>query len=88
MVIVTVSAKEELKKRLLAFTDDPEISLRLLATSEGQLGLLPGKEEEGDEVVEQDRIKVLLIGHELAPILDGMTCDFKDTYDGRRFFIS
>jgi len=88
MITVTDKARETLKELLLSNGDDPEISLRLVAKPPGQFGLALDREAEGDQVVEQEGTKVLLIGHELAPILDGMTFDVKDTPDGRKFFIS
>jgi len=88
MITVTVSAKKELKKMLQANTNDPEVSLRLIAKPGGQLSFALGKEAEGDQVVEHSGIKVLLIGLELAPILDGMTLDVKDTPEGQKFSIS
>jgi len=37
---VTESAKQELKEKLLANTDDPEMCLRLQGEPSGQLGLV------------------------------------------------
>ena len=73
MITVTDKARETLKELLLSNSDDPEISLRLVANPPGQFGLALDREAEGDQVVEQEGTKVLLIGHELANIADGKT---------------
>ena len=52
MVTVTESAKGLLKEILTAHSDDPEMGVRLASDPQGQLGLVLGKEEPGDQVVE------------------------------------
>ena len=88
MLTVTESAKELLKDMLAPHTDDPEMGLRLVLEPSGQGGLAVGREAEGDQVVEHDGFKVLLVGHELAPIVDRITIDVKDTEDGPKLVIS
>jgi len=88
MITVPDKARETLKGLLLSNSDDPEISLRLVAKPPGQFGLALDREAEGDQVVEQEGTKVLLIGHELANIADGATLDVQDTRDGLRLSIS
>lgn len=91
MLTVTESAKELLTETLLANTDDPEISLRLtLLTLEppGQLGLVLDREAEGDQVVEHEGAKVLLVASELAAVMDGITLDVQDTADGPKLVVS
>lgn len=88
MLTVTDSAKQELKKTLLAHTDDPEVSLRLELKSPGEFGLLLGKEAEGDQVVEYEGTKVLLVASELAPVVEGITFDVQDTADGPKLVVS
>jgi Fe-S cluster assembly iron-binding protein IscA len=82
MLAVTDSAKQELKKKLLASTDDPEVSLRLELKPPGQLGLVLGKEAEGDQVIKHEGTKVLLVAAELASAVEGITLDVQDTSGG------
>ena len=87
MLTVTESAKQLLKRTLSAHTDDPEISLRLSLKAPGQLGMVLDREAEGDQVVEHGGTKVLLVGHELLPIVEGLTLDVKDAADGPKLVI-
>ena len=88
MLTVTESAKEQLKETLLANTDDPEIGLRLTLEPGGQFGLVLGREQEGDQVVEHEGAKVLLVATELAPAVDGITLDVQETADGPKLVVS
>ena len=88
MLTVTESAKELLKDKLVAHTDDPEIGLRLELKPPGQLGLVVGREAEGDQVVEHEGLKVLLVAPELAHVVDGITLDVQDTADGPKLVVS
>lgn len=88
MLTATESAKEQLKETLLANTDDPEIGLRLTLEPGGQLGLVLGREQEGDQVVEHEGAKVLLVASELAPAVDGVTLGVQDTADGPKLVVS
>lgn len=87
MLIVTEDAMRYLKELLLAHTNDPEAGVRLTGRS-GQLGVVLGKAAEGDQVVEHDGFKVLLVGRELSGTLDGVTLDVQDTPDGKRLVVS
>ena len=82
MLAVTERAKEKLKSILLSKVDNPQAALRLTATGQGQLGLMVDVETPGDEVVEHQGSKVLLIEKELATRLEGTTLDVEDTPDG------
>lgn len=82
MMIVTDEAKNRLKKTLLANTDDPEVCLRLEMRSASKFGLVLGKEAEGDEVIEHEDSKLLLIGKEMADAVDALTIDVQDTPEG------
>jgi len=88
MLTVTESAKRLLKKILLSKTDDPDVGLRLSLKPPGQLGIVLGREAEGDQVVEHQGLKVLLVAQELAPVLDGETLDIQDTANGPTLVIS
>lgn len=87
MLKVTDGAKQELKKTLSAHTDDPEVSLRLELKPPNQFGLALGKEAEGDQVIEHEEAKVLLVASELAPAVDGVTLDVQDTADGPKLWL-
>jgi len=88
MLIVTEGAKQLLKETLLALSDDPEAGLRLSVKAPGQLGLVLDSEEEGDQVVEYEGAKVLLVASELAPVVDGVTLDVQDTPEGPKLAVS
>lgn len=66
MLKVADDAKKYLKKALHAYTDDPEIGLRLLVGAPGKIRLRLDKERSGDQVVEYEGFKVLLVGQETA----------------------
>ncbi len=87
MLAVTNGAKQLLLEALLANTDDPEVGLRLALGPGGQLALVLDKEAEGDQVVEHKGSKVLLVGAELAFVVDGVTIDVRDTEDGPRLIV-
>jgi len=89
MVTVTERAKEELKDILLAAeVSEPEISLRLAPTAPGQFGLVPDKEQEGDQIVEHEGTKVLLVEAELVAPLEGVTIDCQDSPEGPRLVMT
>lgn len=88
MVTVTENAKQQLKETLLANRDDPETSLRLSIKTPGQFGLALDKEHEGDQVVEHEGVKVLLVGLEIVEQLQGATLDVGDTPEGTKLVIS
>ena len=88
MLVVTESAKQLLKNTLRLHSDDPEISLRLSMDPGGQLGLKLGSKIEGDQVVEHEGAKVLLVAPELTPALEGVTLDVQDTVDGPELVVN
>ncbi len=88
MLTVTEGAKQLLKETLLAHSDDPEAGLRLSMKPPGQFGIELDWEVEGDQVVEHEGSKVLLVASELAPVVDGVTLDVQDTPDGPKLVIS
>jgi len=82
VITVTERAKEELKAILIANEAELDEGLRLLPSSEGRFVLAVGDELSGDQVVEYEGSKVLLVGLEYLKILDGKTVDCRDTEDG------
>lgn len=87
MITVTERAKEELKAILVAIGADPEEGLRLLPRQDGVYVLDLDTELSGDQVVEYEDYKVLLVGIEYFEILDGKTVDCRDTRDGTVLFV-
>jgi len=87
MVMVTEQAAEELRGKLLAATTDPELGLRLLPAPGGRFVLLPDTELSGDQVVEYQGSKVLLVGVEYLRALEGSTVDCQDTREGAVLFV-
>ena len=89
MVTVTEDAKQELGRVLSsANVDDPTVGLRLTAGDRGQFGLVLDTEKEGDQVVEHEGSKVLLVGQELIELLEGVIIDCRRTDEGARLIIS
>jgi len=88
MLTVTEEAKQILKEKLLANTDDSEMCLRLKGEPGGQLGLVLDKETPDDYVVEHEGSKVLLIGKELPDVVDELTLGTEDTPEGPKLTIS
>jgi Fe-S cluster assembly iron-binding protein IscA len=77
MVYVTERARESLRE-LLAESDDPSASLRLGTVTSGQLGVFRDRERADDQIVEHEGVAVLLIGKEIAPIVQNTTIDYDD----------
>ena len=87
MITVTERAKEHLKNTLEANCDEAvedSQGLRLGMTGPGQFGLGLDTPREGDEVVEHDGSKVLMVEGELAGRLNGLTLDIQDTGEGEQ----
>lgn len=84
---VTEAAKKELKEKLAANTDDPDVCIRLKAGPDGGLGLVLSREAEGDVVVEHEDRKLLLVTQELAATLENAVIDVEDTKEGRKWVV-
>ena len=87
MINVTENAKEELKRISTEAVDQPESKLRLVASQEGQLGLIVDSEREGDQLVEHQGSTVLVVGQELSAALEGIGIDCQDTDGGPRLVL-
>ena len=72
MVTVTEDAKKVLKTILVAAEADPDEGLRLLPTADGVFALALDTELSGDQVVEYEGFRVLLVGIEYHRVLEGM----------------
>jgi len=90
MLTVTALAGEKLKEAIQAQMADPEVAIRLVPSPSmpDRLELTLDKEQVGDQVVESEGVKVLLLGPEVAPALEGMVIDCEETPEGVRFTIS
>ncbi|MGE5617787.1 MAG: HesB/IscA family protein [Sphingomonadaceae bacterium] len=96
MVTVTAEAKDLLQELLRQAEQqgapvDENTSIRLAQTApvegqEGQVGLSLVLDEphEGDQVVEHEGKKILLVDPATSDLLQGVTLDAVDTPDGRR----
>jgi len=82
MLRVTERAKQQLKQILAAKVDNPRAVLRLTASEPDKLGLGIDIEMPGDQVVEYEGSKVLVVEQGLAASLEGRTLDVEDTADG------
>ncbi len=87
MIEVSDQAKVELKKILMNYVDNPQAGLRLAPAESGLFGLGIDVEMPGDEVVEHEGSKVLIIAKELAVNLKGITMDVQDTPDGPKIVL-
>jgi len=90
MLTVTANAKEKLKETLQEQAD-PEMAIRIIPSPSNpdQLQLALDKSREEDQVVESDDgIKLLLVGPDLVPALEGVTMDYQETPQGSGFTIS
>lgn len=88
MINVTKRAKQELIKILSKKVDFPKASLRLMDRGKGILGLGVDIEAPGDQIVEYEGIKVLIVEPGLATNLKGVTLDVDDTLEGAKLVIS
>jgi Fe-S cluster assembly iron-binding protein IscA len=90
MLTVTTAAAEKLKEAIQAQTTDPEVAVRLIPSpsNPNQLAMALDKEKEGDQVVESEGVKVLVVASELSEALDGMVIDCQDTPEGAQFSLS
>ncbi|MDP2730065.1 MAG: hypothetical protein Q8O55_06260 [Dehalococcoidales bacterium] len=87
MIAVTENAKKVLKSILLSKVDNRYAFLRLLSSGEGELGLGIDIEQPGDNAVEYEGSKLLLVDCELADSLKGVTLDIDHTPEGPELVI-
>ena len=86
---VTENAKAELNRILETRVLDPGKYLRLTVppvwTGEGDFGIVIDDEGEGDQAVDFEGRKVLIVGVDLEDKLRYAILDFKESPDGPRF---
>ena len=87
MITVTDHAKQVLKEILVAREADPDEGLRLMPSPDGEFVLAPDTTLPGDDVVEYEGFKVLLVGIEYFKLLNGKTVDCLETEDGEVLFV-
>ena len=90
MLTVTAQAAEKIREDLKAATADPEVSVRLIPSPSmpNRIEMSLDKEREGDQVVESEGVKILLLDSQIAQALEGMVIDCEETPQGERFTIS
>jgi Fe-S cluster assembly iron-binding protein IscA len=86
MLTVTEGAKRYLKSLLLARTDNLKLSLRLDGEP-GQFRIKLDSEVPGDQVLEYEGAKVLLMDPVLALLLKEAKLDVLDTPDGPKLVV-
>jgi Fe-S cluster assembly iron-binding protein IscA len=87
VINVTQRAGKELMKILNSHVDNWYARLRLVSRGEGRIGLGIDIEMPGDEVVECEGTRVLVVARELAASLDGVTIDAEDDGDYPQFVL-
>ena len=85
---VTERAEKELKTMLITADAEPDQGLRLLPVPDGRYMLALDTELSGDQVVEYEGAKALLVAPELASVVEGVTLDVQDTPEGSKLVIS
>ncbi len=88
IITVTDCVKSLLRGALPAYTCDPGIGFRFILKPEGGVGLRLDREQIDDRVIAQGGLKILLVGHVVALILDGLTFDSLNTGDGSRLSLT
>ena len=87
MLTVTEKAKQELKKILLARSNDTNKSLRIQFKEPAQVGLVVDEEKEGDQVIQLGDMNILLIGEDVAQIFDGVVLDVREDQNGSKLVV-
>ena len=87
---VTALAGRKIKEAIQAKMTDPEMSFRLIPypSKPNQWKMVLDKEEEGDQIVESEGVKILLLSPEVVPMLEGMVIDCQETSQGGGLTIS
>jgi Fe-S cluster assembly iron-binding protein IscA len=88
MLKVTERASKELKQVLEGAIKEPDQLLRLVTDLEGNYKLTLDTEREGDQVVEHEGTKIMVISPEISTELEGAVLDSQDTPVGPVLTIS
>lgn len=90
MVTVTASATERIRKDMQAAETEPEVGIRLILSPSipNQIEVVLDKEKEGDQIVESEGVKILLIDPEIGQRLEGVVIDYEQMPQGGRFSLS
>ena len=88
MILVTDRAKKLLRNILVSNVDNHFAYLRLTAPAKGQLGIGIDIEQPGDDAIEYEGCKLLLVDPSLATTLKGVTLDVDDTPEGPELVIA
>ncbi|MGI5835070.1 MAG: hypothetical protein ACOX87_01090 [Chloroflexota bacterium] len=96
MINVTPEAKDVLHDMLQQTTDDEEMGIRLIpAVPPGEeeggqvaLGMTLDRTEEGDQIVEHNGRKVLILDPTMSQLLDGDTLAIVETPEGKRLALN
>lgn len=74
MFTVTESARARLYNILMG-RGSGQLSLRLARGPSDRFGLVLDSEADGDQIIEYNGVKVLLIGEDIVPLVNGVTID-------------
>ncbi len=76
---MTSPTAERISKDLQAAATEPEVTIRLTPSPSmsNRIEMVLDKEKEGEQVVESERVKILLLGPEIAKALGGMVIDYE-----------
>ena len=88
MLTITESARDELKNILEKNSNEEDEGLRLIVNQPGSFALMLDKEQNNDEVIEHNGVKILLYQKDMSPILDNIVLDCQYTESGRMLIIS
>ena len=86
MLNVTENAAKTLHETLQENRTEETQVLRLTSSQDG-LGLALDTEQEGDQIVEHEQEKVLVVAPAIAEALTGATFDAVDTPEGKRLVL-
>jgi hypothetical protein len=87
MVNVTERARQRLRSLLATTGGDPSVGLRLEQTRTGELAIFPDRGRADDQIVEHQGAAVLLVGQDIASMVDDATIDCDDSDPATRIVI-
>ena len=87
MLTVSEPARQILKNLLDINAQNSEDCLRITRTEDSELTLMIDREKEGDNIVEQEGSKVLLVDSPLAAEMKDITLDVRESPEGINFVL-